>query len=154
MLTVPDLGFTAGQDFRGLLAMADPALRNHRWGVFTFHGVGGEWLSVTSDALDELAGYLARHPEVWTATFGDVVRYIQESQALGVRPAGPLQFELSWPLDPQIFNLPLSLKWQLPDGWNAGQAFGDGKPLVLAARGRTMLFDVPPQTRSLRFEQK
>jgi peptidoglycan/xylan/chitin deacetylase (PgdA/CDA1 family) len=121
-LTVPDLGFTAGQDFRGLLAMVDPALRNHRWGVFTFHGVGGEWLAVTSGALDELAGYLAAHPEYWTATFGDVVRYIQESQALEIHP-----------------------------GESTG---GDGKPLAITAKGTTMLFDVPPKTRSVRIEQK
>ena len=158
VLTVPDLGFTVGQDFRGLLAMADAALRNHRWGVFTFHGVGGEWLSVTSDALDELAGYLARHPGVWTATFGDVVRYIQESQALRIHPAesagGPVQFELRWPLDPQIFNLPLTLKWQLPEGWTSCAAFADGKSLAVKNNGRVMLFDVPPQTKSLRLQQK
>jgi len=158
VLTVPDLGFTAGQDFRGLLAMADSALRNHRWGVFTFHGVGGEWLSVTSEALDELASYLARHPEVWTATFGDVVRYIQESQALGFHAAessaSQAQFELKWPLDPQIFNLPLTLRWELPNGWNAVQADGDGKPLAIAAKGGAVLLDVPPQTRLLRFQQK
>jgi peptidoglycan/xylan/chitin deacetylase (PgdA/CDA1 family) len=158
VLTVPDLGFTAGQDFRALLAMADPALRNHRWGAFTFHGVGGEWLSVTADALDELAGYLAAHPEYWTATFGDVVRYIQESQALKIRPAEytarAAQFTLEWPLDPQIFNLPLTMKWQLADGWNSGQAVGDEKPLVITVKGKTILFDVPPQTRLLRIEQK
>lgn len=158
VLTVPDLGFTAGQDFRGLLAMADSALRNHRWGVYTFHGVGGEWLSVTSDALDELARYLAGHPEFWTATFGDVIRYIQESQALGIHPAEytarAAQFTLNWPLDPQIFNLPLTLKWQLADGWNSGQVFGDEKPLAITAKGKIMLFDVPPQTRLLRIEQK
>ena len=158
VLTVPDLGFTEGHDFRALLVMADLALSNHRWGVFTFHGVGGQWLSVTSDALDELAGYLARHQEIWTATFGDVVRYIQERQALEIHPAesagGPLQFELRWPLDPQIFNLPLTLKWQLPEGWNDCQAYGDGKPLATAAKGKTVLFDVPPQTRSLRFQKK
>ena len=155
VLTVPDLGFTAGQDFRALLAMADPALRNHRWGVFTFHGVGGQWLSVTSDALDQLAGYLARHPEVWTATFGDVVRYIQESQALGIHQAEytakAVQFELNWPLDPQIFNLPLTLKWQLPNGSTSCAAAADGKPLAVKNNGSVMLLDVPPQTKLLRF---
>jgi peptidoglycan/xylan/chitin deacetylase (PgdA/CDA1 family) len=155
VLTVPDLGFTAGQDFRGLLAMADPALRNHRWGVFTFHGVGGQWLSVASDALDQLAGYLARHPEVWTATFGDVVRYIQESQALGIHQAEytarAVQFELNWPLDPRIFNLPLTLKWQLPGGSTSCVAAADGKPLAVKNNGSVMLLDVPPQTKLLRF---
>ena len=155
VLTVPDLGFTAGQDFRALLAMADPALRNHRWGVLTFHGVGGQWLSVTSDALDQLAGYLASHPEVWTATFGDVVRYIQESRALGIHQgeytAKAVQFELSWPLDPQIFNLRLTLKWQLPNGSTSRAAAADEKPLAVKNNGSVMLLDVPPQTKLLRF---
>jgi peptidoglycan/xylan/chitin deacetylase (PgdA/CDA1 family) len=158
VLTVPDLGFTAGQDFRALLAMADPALRNHRWGVFTFHGVGGEWLSVTADALDELAGYLAAHPQYWTATFGDVVRYIQGSQALKIHPAEytarAAQFTLEWPLDPQIFNLPLTLKWQLGDGSTSCVASADGKPLAVKIKDKSALFDVPPQTRLLRIEQK
>jgi hypothetical protein len=159
VLSVPDLGFTAGKDFRGLLAMAEPALHGRRWGIFTFHGVGGQWLSVSTEALDQLAGYLAQHAEIWTATFGDVIRYIQESKALGVRQSGAgdrqIQFELTWPLDAQIFHLPLTLKWQLPDGWTSCSAFADGKPAALTASGgKTMLLDVPPQTKSLRFEKK
>ena len=155
VLSVPDLGFTAGQDFRGLLAMADPGLRNHRWGVFTFHGVGGQWLSVTSEALDELTAYLARHPEIWTATFGDVIRYIQESKALAIHRAGsagdPVQFELTWPLDAQIFNVPLTLKWQLPGGRTSCLGSADGKPLATKTSSGAMLVDVPAQSKALRF---
>ncbi|MBZ5592539.1 MAG: polysaccharide deacetylase family protein [Acidobacteriia bacterium] len=158
VLSVPDLGFTAGHDFRGLLAMADPALRNHRWGVFTFHGVGGQWLSVTTEALDELASYLARHPEIWTAAFGDVVRYIQESKALGIHQAEStdhqIQFELTWPLDAQTFYLPLTLQWQLPGGWTSCSASAEGKPLAVKGSSGAVLFDVPAQTRSLRIEKK
>jgi hypothetical protein len=65
---------------------------------------------------------------------------------------GSIRVELA--LDPQIFNLPLTLKWQVPGGWNSCQAVGDGKPLAIAAKGKTVLFDVPPETKSLRIEQK
>jgi len=154
VLSVPDLGFTAGQDLRGLLAMADPAVRNHRWGVFTFHGVGGQYLSVTTEALDGLAAYLARHPEIWTAPFGDVIRYIQESKALGIHRSGsagdPVQFELTWPLDAQIFNLPLTLKWQLAGGRTSCAVSADGKPLSIRISGGTVVFDVPAQAKLLR----
>jgi hypothetical protein len=105
--------------------------------------------------LDQLAGYLASHPEVWTATFGDVVRYIQESQALGIHQAEytarAVQFELSWPLDPRIFNLPLTLKWQLPNGSTSCAAAADGKPLAVKNNGSVMFLDIPPQTKLLRF---
>ena len=118
ILTVPDLGPTAGKNFPDLLAMMEPAIRQHQWGIFAFHGVGGEWLSVSTETLDELASYLQRHTEILTAPFGDVIRYIQESQALGIQATGhgdqQAQFSLDWPLDAKVFDLPLTLKWQFP----------------------------------------
>jgi len=84
-----------------------------------------------------------------------VVRYIQESQALGIHQAEytarAVQFELNWPLDPRIFNLPLTLKWQLPGGSTSCAAAADGKPVSVKNNGSVMLFDVPPQTKLLRF---
>jgi peptidoglycan/xylan/chitin deacetylase (PgdA/CDA1 family) len=160
ILTVPDLGFTADQGFPELIEMAEPALRNHRWGIFTFHGIGGEWLSVSTEALDELAAYLARHPEIWTATFGDGVRYIQESKALGIRAAksgdGEARFDLSWPLDAKTYDLPVTLKWSLPEGWSAVQAYIEEKPAATSVRqtGRVLLLDVPPGAASVRFVSK
>src|SRR3981189_1888859 len=78
VLEIGDLGPTADKDSIALLAMAEPALRGRLWGVYCFHGVGGDWLSIIPETLDELSGYLERHPEIWTATFGDVLRYTQE----------------------------------------------------------------------------
>jgi peptidoglycan/xylan/chitin deacetylase (PgdA/CDA1 family) len=158
ILSVPDLGFTADRDFRGLLEMAEPALHNHRWGIFTFHGVGGQWLAVSSDALDELAAHLARHPEIWTATFGDGVRYIQESKALGIRAAKSgdkeARFDLSWPLDAKTYDLPVTLKWALPEGWSSAQAFIEDKAATSARQAGVLLVDVPPGAASVRFIAK
>ncbi len=160
ILSVPDLGFTADHGFPELIEMAEPGLRNHRWGVFAFHGVGGEWLSVSTEALEELAAYLARHPEIWTATFGDGVRYIQESKALGIHAAqsgdGQARFDLSWPLDAKTYDLPVTLKWPLPEGWSSAQAYIEDKPAVTSARqtGRILLLDVPPGAASVRFVAK
>ena len=158
VLTVPDLGLTAGRDFAGLLAMAQPALRDGQWGVFSFHGIGGEYLSVSAEAFDELAAYLARHPEIWTATFGDVVRYIQESKALGIQTVESgevlVELALNWPLDPQVFDLPLTLKWELPNNWTAGAVEGDGKVIPFKLSGRMLLLEVPPQTGRLRISRK
>jgi hypothetical protein len=133
VLAVSDLGPTAGKDFPALLAQAELAFASHKWGVFCFHGVGGDWLSVTPEALDELAAYLGRHPEIWTAPFGDVVRYTQERKSLSVQVthSGPasLDLELEWPMDKRIYDVPLTLKVQFPSVWNAVSATGDGKPL-------------------------
>ena len=153
LLTVTELGATAGKDFTGLLALAQPALREHQWGVYCFHGIGGEWLSVDSAALDQLAAYLEQHQEIWTATFGDVVRYIQERHAASWK-VGPvrgdaIEIALEWPLDAHIYDVPLTLKVDLPPGWVAVTVTGDSKTLQTRVEKGMALVDVPAQTRSV-----
>jgi peptidoglycan/xylan/chitin deacetylase (PgdA/CDA1 family) len=160
-LTIPVLGWTVGRDFPSLLATMDPVRQGHYWGVFVFHGVGGQWLSVKSQTFDELASYLAGHREIWTATFGDVVRYIQEAKALRVQPgesaSDRAQFDLTWSIDPKIYDLPLTLKWSLPSGWRTCSVEADGRLLtssaVMESGSREVLVDVPAQTRIIQFRE-
>lgn len=43
----------------------------------TFHGVGGDYLSVSKEAHDELLAYLAAHRDIyWTDTFISIMRYV------------------------------------------------------------------------------
>jgi peptidoglycan/xylan/chitin deacetylase (PgdA/CDA1 family) len=157
VLDVGDLGPTADKDSITLLAMAQPAFRSRLWGVYCFHGVGGDWLSITSETLEELASYLERHPEIWTATFGDVLRYTQERRALSIQvtqsDATALALTLQWPMDKQIYDLPLTLKAEVPASWAGVTASGDGNRLaariVERRKGTTILVEVPAQTRSL-----
>ncbi|MGB7438657.1 MAG: polysaccharide deacetylase family protein [Candidatus Acidiferrum sp.] len=118
VLTITDLGMTEGKDFVALLEMAEPAVRERNWGVFCFHGVGGQWLSIKTEALEELASYLEQHSEIWTTTFGDAVRYIQERKAASVetQPAGEGSFDvrLTWPLARDVYDLPLTLRFEVP----------------------------------------
>jgi peptidoglycan/xylan/chitin deacetylase (PgdA/CDA1 family) len=56
------------------------------WVIFGFHGVGGDHLSVTAEAHEELLAYLAAHRDtVWTAPFGTVAACY--AQARGDRQA-------------------------------------------------------------------
>jgi peptidoglycan/xylan/chitin deacetylase (PgdA/CDA1 family) len=158
VLNVEDLGPTEGRDYVALLDMMQPALREGQAGVFTFHGVGGDYLKVSAEALDELAAYLERHSEIWTTTFGDLVRYIQESQALAIKPSassdGAAQFLLSWPMDPVIFDLPLTAQWKLPAGWTSLRAEADDRQLLVrivnGPQGPLALVDVPARSQKLR----
>lgn len=161
-LTVPVLGWTVGKDFPSLLAQLEPVRQGHNWGVYVFHGVGGQWLSVTNQALDELAGFLAQHREIWTATFGDVVRYIQETKALKVEAGESSEqssrFSLTWPLDARVYDLPLTLKWKLPLSWSSCTARADGQSkscsIAATAGAKAALVDVPAQTKTLEFVKK
>jgi peptidoglycan-N-acetylglucosamine deacetylase len=158
VLDIGDLGPTADKDSITLLAMAQSAFQGHLWGVYCFHGVGGDWLSITPETLDELAGYFERHPEIWTATFGDVLRYSQERKALSIQVtqsnATSLSVALQWPMNKQIYDLPLTLRVEVPETWAEATATGDGNHLaariVDRTKGTIILVDVPAQTQSLR----
>lgn len=162
VLAINDLGATAGKDIPGLLDLAQPALRSHNWGVYCFHGVGGDWLSITKESLEGLTDYLERHPEIWTATFGDVLRYIQERKAASVQITGSdansVSASMTWPMDKQIFDLPLTLRVELPQAWKEATAMGDGKQLPVrisdGPKGSVVLVDVPSQTTEVRVARR
>lgn len=49
---------------------------------FTFHGVGGDHLSVSKQAHDQLLAYLAEHKNTyWTDTFINIMTYVKKEQA-------------------------------------------------------------------------
>ena len=154
VLTITDLGATAGKDFTSLLEMASPAILAKNWGVYCFHGVGGEWLSIKTETLEELAGYLERHSEIWTAPFGDVVRYIREREScqpkIEKHDEGSLDVVLSWPLEKEVFDVPLTLRVDLPSRWKGADAVADGKPAPTTVRrgaqGLIALMEVAPGT--------
>ena len=162
VLTVPDLGPTDGKDFVTLLAMAQPGIRHHEWGIYCFHGVGGQWLSISSEALDQLAAYLELHREIWTASFGDVLRYTQERHAASVKvgrnTGKDFEVSMSWPMEPTVYDLPLSLKVEVPSGWRDARVVADGKELnskAINQSGKTViLVDVAPNTKAIHVERK
>lgn len=48
-------------------------------GVAVFHGVGGDYLSVTAEAHQQLLDYLAAHRStVWTAPFSEAMSYVAQ----------------------------------------------------------------------------
>jgi len=162
VLAVTDLGFTADKDFPALLEMSRSAIQAHNWGVYCFHGVGGDWLAITPETFDELASYYERHSEIWTATFGDVLRYIEESKAAGIRiaqsDANFVTVAVTWPMDKKTYDVPLTFKVAVPQAWKDVSATADGKPLDARitdrSKGTVILVDVPPQTTQLRIAQQ
>ena len=65
-----------------LIAWVQEAARLGTMANFTFHGIGGDHLAVSSDAHEELLAYLAAHREVyWTDTFLNLTKYVRKQQA-------------------------------------------------------------------------
>ena len=49
--------------------------------LLTFHGVGGEYLSVSRQAHDELPQYLADRRDIyWTASFISIMRHVRSAR--------------------------------------------------------------------------
>lgn len=71
-----------GLSGRELIAIVQRAAARGTMVNFTFHGVGGDYLTTSSAAHEELLAYLAAHrDEYWTDTFQNIMRYLQARQA-------------------------------------------------------------------------
>ncbi len=65
-----------------LIALVEEAGRRGTMVNFTFHGIGGDHLSVSAEAHEQLLAYLAAHRDrYWTATFVEQMRWVRAQQA-------------------------------------------------------------------------
>jgi len=65
-----------------LIAVAEAARNNHSLVGFLFHGVGGDYITVSADAHQQLLAHLAAHPDrYWVATMREAVAHLKKVQA-------------------------------------------------------------------------
>lgn len=80
-LAVPVLA-PVGLSGKELIAIVERAGARGTMVNFTFHGVGGDYLSTSDAAHEELLAYLAAHrAEYWTDTFLNIMRYTRQRHA-------------------------------------------------------------------------
>jgi len=76
-VTVPN-GTTGAQ----LIALVQDAGRRGTMINFTFHGIGGDYITTSTQAHEELLAYLAAHRDVyWTDTFLAIMKHVKGQQA-------------------------------------------------------------------------
>lgn len=73
---VPSWGPVDKPDGNQLVAYAVRVRGAKGLGVLQFHGTGGDYLEVTAEAHQQLFVWLRQHPDVWVATFQDVMDYV------------------------------------------------------------------------------
>jgi hypothetical protein len=65
-----------------LIALVKQAGERGTMIAFTFHGIGGDHLSVSTQAHEELVRFLAAHrQEYWTDTFLNIMKHVRQQQA-------------------------------------------------------------------------
>lgn len=64
-----------------LIAIVQQAAAQGSMVNFTFHGIGGDYLSTASAAHEALLRYLAAHRDLyWTDTFRNIMQYVKQQQ--------------------------------------------------------------------------
>ena len=96
--------------------------RDNIWLVLVFHGVDGiGWEPKTGAELEEYFRYIkSLENRVWVATFQDVTKYMRErmgGRVTTVRKGKAIEIELRHELPTGIYDLPLTLRTDVPSGW-------------------------------------
>ncbi|GJM29865.1 MAG: hypothetical protein DHS20C17_25000 [Cyclobacteriaceae bacterium] len=94
------------------------------WLVLVFHGVDGiGWEPRTGADLQEYFGYIKQKEDyVWVATFADVTKYVRErknSKVSSTLKDQAIVVNVSSDLDPEVYDVPITLKTYLPEAWKA-----------------------------------
>ena len=84
-VTTPE-GVTGAQ----LIALVQQAARAGTMINLTFHGIGGDYITTSRQALEELLAYLAAHRDVyWTDTFINIMKYVKTQRAADASSSRP-----------------------------------------------------------------
>jgi hypothetical protein len=76
-------GLTGAQ----LIALVEDAGRRGTMVNFTFHGIGGDYLTTSKEAHAQLLDFLAAHRDTyWTDTFRNQMRWVRDMQAANPQP--------------------------------------------------------------------
>ena len=95
------------------------------WLVLVFHGVDGiGWKPKTGLELKEYFAYVkSKQDKLWVATFQDVAKYMRErmhSSVRSYREGDEISVVLRDDLTDASYDLPLTLKTQVPSEWHYG----------------------------------
>ncbi len=136
---------------------ANAAASSNGWVVFLLHAIDGEpGYSPTSSA--ELKGaldYLSQNEnKFWVSTFGNVARYIKERNNVSVKQVSEedtlIKVSMTDTLDDSIYNLPVTIRRVLPQGWTSARATQSGKILnsqIVNANSKScIMFDAVPNS--------
>ncbi len=125
------------------------------WCVFLINGIDGDggYSPLSSAVLRSSLQYLdSRRSSYWVSTFGNVVRYIRERNAVSVietaNSADNITLQVTDSLDNTIYNYPVTIRRPLPAGWTAAKVLQNGSPaaarFTIINSVKYILFDVVP----------
>lgn len=123
------------------------------WLVLVIHGVEDYgWEPLKREELTQYFGDVKENEDaVWVATFGDVTKYLRERKATTINSeleGNEIRITLNSELETKVYDIPLTLKTYLPEGWksvNLMQNEGNSTLEVMSdPRGSYVQYSISP----------
>lgn len=73
---VPCMGYADNPSAKELIDFVKAVQKDQAMGVFIFHGVGGDYLTVSAEAHQQLVQYLKDNKDIWVTTFEKAMDYV------------------------------------------------------------------------------
>ncbi len=139
---------------------------NNIWLVLVFHGIDGiGWEPKTGEELEEYFSYINKKgTHLWIATFADVTKYIRERKNAIISSMvqdNTIVVNISSDLDPEIYDVPVTLKTYVPKAWKSillNQKFKQENELKLKIQkdelGSYVLYSALPNEGELILKEK
>lgn len=112
---------------------ANAAASTEGWAVFLIHGMdndGGYSPLSSTEFKNSLSFFNVNGAKFWVASFGSVIRYIAERDAVTLTPltsnATNVTLRLSDNLNNSIYNVPITIRRPLPTGWTNASVTQNG----------------------------
>jgi peptidoglycan/xylan/chitin deacetylase (PgdA/CDA1 family) len=149
------LGVSGINTTAGITAKDDAAAASKGWCVFLIHGIDGDggFSPLSSTILRESLQYLAaRRSTFWVATFGNVVRYIRERNAVSVtetaNSGNNITLLVTDTLNDANYSYPITIRRPLPQGWPFADVSQNGQAvnacIVIVNSVKYVMFDAVP----------
>jgi hypothetical protein len=123
-------GMRTTKDFR---SRTTSAVKSKGWVDLLFHGVDndGGYSPMPSDTLRKMLQYMKDNDgQFWVASFGEAVRYIRERNSVSVAETSAgdaaITVQVTDTLDNAVFDIPISVRRPLPQGWSSATASQNG----------------------------
>jgi len=136
-------------------------MQDNIWLVLVFHGVDGVgWEPKTEKELEDYFKYINdRKEQVWTATFADVTKYIRERKNTKIESeltGNIIKINLSSTLDPNVYDVPITLKTYIPKNWKNVSINKDQSNYEIQkdALGNYVTYSILPSKKELVLEQR
>jgi endoglucanase len=145
-----------GMSSSQLISFIRQVLSNNEWGAILFHGIEGEWLSITKNTFNRLLDYLVSvEDRLWIATYTDIYKYRKERETaqLSVLEASAekITLDLTSGMDSilsesgiRLYDDPLTLTTKVPSSWVLVKVTQNNKSKVYQVANNEVQYEAIP----------